>query len=204
MPACSPSWACASSWWRSDRACSNSPTRNHRGSVLPSPRSPRHDAIERRSRQRGETPEGGSRQPKSNKRIVRRCAALCGGPAGNVDGLNLAAAGLEADNRGRIAVDAEYRKPRSPGIFAVGDVIGFPSLASVSMEQGRMAAAHRLRSENPLQSGQLPVRHLHHSGNFVRGENEEQLTDEDVPYEVGLLLSRNRARPDQAATPPAG
>ena len=59
-----------------------------------------------------------------------------------MDELNLAAAGLEADNRGRIAVDAEYRT-KVPNIYAAGDVIGFPSLASVSMEQGRLAAAQR-------------------------------------------------------------
>jgi len=56
-----------------------------------------------------------------------------------VDELNLAAAGLEADKSGRISVDAEYHT-KVPNIFAVGDVIGFPSLASVSMEQGRIAA----------------------------------------------------------------
>jgi len=58
----------------------------------------------------------------------------------NVDDLNLGAAGLEADERGRIAVDENYRT-KVPNIFAAGDVIGFPSLASVSMEQGRIAAA---------------------------------------------------------------
>ena len=52
--------------------------------------------------------------------------------------MNLAAAGLEADYRGRISVDEDYRT-KTPNIFAVGDVIGFPSLASVSMEQGRIA-----------------------------------------------------------------
>ena len=64
------------------------------------------------------------------------------GRQGNVDELNLDAAGIEADARGRIKVDAEYRT-KQPHIFAVGDVIGFPSLASVSMEQGRIAAAQR-------------------------------------------------------------
>src|SRR5438445_13533269 len=62
------------------------------------------------------------------------------GRHGNVDELKLAAGSLEADARGRIPVDADYRT-KQPHIFAVGDVIGFPSLGSVSMEQGRIAAA---------------------------------------------------------------
>src|SRR2546429_5384097 len=57
-----------------------------------------------------------------------------------IDDLNLAAAGLDADARGRISVDEQYRT-KQLHIFAVGDVIGFPSLGSVSMEQGRIAAA---------------------------------------------------------------
>src|SRR5205823_2075267 len=77
---------------------------------------------------------------KSNK-VIRGDALLYAvGRQGNVESLNLAAAGLEADDRGRIAVDAGCRTKVS-NIFAAGDVIGFPSLASVSMEQGRLAAA---------------------------------------------------------------
>jgi NAD(P) transhydrogenase len=63
------------------------------------------------------------------------------GRQGNVDDLNLAAAGLDADSRGRITVDHDYRT-KTANIFAVGDVIGFPSLASVSMEQGRLAVGN--------------------------------------------------------------
>ena len=92
------------------------------------------------------------------------------GRQGNVDDLNLAAAGLEADSRGRIAVDADYRT-KTPNIYAAGDVIGFPSLASVSMEQGRLAAANAVGSEDPVQSGDLSVRHLHHSRNFLRRQD---------------------------------
>lgn len=57
-----------------------------------------------------------------------------------MDKLDLAAAGIESDDRGRIKVDADFHTSQ-PDLFAVGDVIGFPSLASVSMEQGRIAAA---------------------------------------------------------------
>src|SRR5207237_3639533 len=76
----------------------------------------------------------------SNKRITGSGLVYAVGRQGNVDDLNLAAAGLEADDRGRIKVDADFRT-KVPHIFAAGDVIGFPSLASVSMEQGRIAAA---------------------------------------------------------------
>ena len=76
----------------------------------------------------------------SKKKIFGDALLYAVGRQGNVDELNLAAAGLEADARGRIHVDADFRT-KQPHIFAVGDVIGFPSLASVSMEQGRIAAA---------------------------------------------------------------
>ena len=89
-----------------------------------------------------EMPDGGVvAYLESNKKIVGDALLYAVGRQGNVDELNLAAAGLDADNRGRISVDAEY-KTKVPGIYAVGDVIGFPSLASVSMEQGRIAAAN--------------------------------------------------------------
>src|SRR6058998_378925 len=76
----------------------------------------------------------------SKKKISGDTLLYAVGRQGNVDELNLAAAGVEADNRGRIPVDEQYRT-KQRHIFAVGDVIGFPSLASVSMEQGRLAAA---------------------------------------------------------------
>jgi NAD(P) transhydrogenase len=89
-----------------------------------------------------ELPAGGViARLESNKVISGDALLYAVGRQGNVDELNLQAAGLEADNRGRIPVDAEYRT-KVPNIYAAGDVIGFPSLASVSMEQGRLAAAH--------------------------------------------------------------
>jgi NAD(P) transhydrogenase len=110
-----------------------------------------------------------------------------------VDDLNLAAAGIEADSRGRIPVDADFRT-KQPNIFAVGDVIGFPSLASVSMEQGRVAAGRAFgiplvsKPENyPYGIYTIP------EISFI-GKTEEQLTDEDVPYEVGVAYYREIAR----------
>jgi NAD(P) transhydrogenase len=129
----------------------------------------------------------------SNKRIAGEALLYAVGRQGNVDELNLSAAGLEADKRGRIAVDADYRT-KVPTIYAVGDVIGFPSLASVSMEQGRIAAANAFglkiqsnRANYPYGIYTIP------EISFI-GKSEEQLTDEDVPYEVGVAFYRETAR----------
>jgi NAD(P) transhydrogenase len=142
-----------------------------------------------------ELPEGGVvAHLESKKRIQGDALLYAVGRSGNVDALNLANAGIEADSRGRIPVDQDYRT-KTPNIFAVGDVIGFPSLASVSMEQGRIAVARAL-GDNAVQSnpsyypyGIYTIPEI----SFI-GKTEEQLTDEDVPYEVGVAYYREIAR----------
>ena len=129
----------------------------------------------------------------SKKKISGDALLYAVGRQGNVDDLNLAAAGLEADTRGRIAVNEDYQT-HQPNIYAVGDVIGFPSLASVSMEQGRIAAARALglpAKSNPATYpyGIYTIPEI----SFI-GKTEEQLTDEDVPYEVGVAYYREIAR----------
>lgn len=129
----------------------------------------------------------------SKKRISGDALLYAVGRQGNVHELNLEAAGLEADERGRIPVDSEYRT-RQQHIYAVGDLIGFPSLASVSMEQGRLAAAHAFgvpACSNPASYpyGIYTIPEI----SFI-GKTEEQLTDEDVPYEVGIAYYREIAR----------
>jgi len=141
-----------------------------------------------------ETPTGGVVANLMSKKKISGDALLYAvGRQGNVEELDLPAAGLEADNRGRIPVDACYRT-KVPNIFAVGDVIGFPSLASVSMEQGRIAAAkafglpvHSNPATYPYGIYTIP------EISFI-GKTEEQLTDEDVPYEVGVAFYREIAR----------
>jgi NAD(P) transhydrogenase len=130
----------------------------------------------------------------SKKRISGGALLYAVGRAGNVDQLNLPAVGIEPDSRGRIPVDKDFRT-KVPGIFAVGDVIGFPSLASVSMEQGRIAVARAFGNES-LESnpsyypyGIYTIPEI----SFI-GKTEEQLTDEDVPYEVGVAYYREIAR----------
>ncbi len=129
----------------------------------------------------------------SNKKVTGEALLYAVGRQGNVDELNLAAAGLEADARGRIKVDENYRTAQ-PHIYAVGDVIGFPSLASVSMEQGRIAVAHAFglpikSNPNYFPFGIYTIPEI----SFI-GKTEEQLTDEDVPYEVGVAYYREIAR----------
>ena len=130
---------------------------------------------------------------KSKKKVSGDALLYAVGRQGNVDDLNLAAAGLEADARGRIEVDAEYRT-KQPHIIAIGDVIGFPSLASVSMEQGRIAVGHAFGANIHTEPGSYPYGiYTIPEISFV-GKTEEQLTDEDVPYETGVAFYREIAR----------
>src|SRR5208282_2846463 len=129
----------------------------------------------------------------SKKKLVGDALLYAVGRQGNVDELNLAAAGIEADARGRIAVDKDYRT-KQPHIFAVGDVIGFPSLASVSMEQGRIAAARAFGVPAESDPANYPYGiYTIPEISFV-GKTEEQLTAEDVPYELGVAYFREMAR----------
>ncbi|MFZ1084300.1 MAG: Si-specific NAD(P)(+) transhydrogenase [Terracidiphilus sp.] len=130
----------------------------------------------------------------SNKKVSGDALLYAVGRQGAVDELNLAAAGLEADARGRIPVDEQYRT-KVEHIYAVGDVVGFPSLASVSMEQGRIATARAFNDHaattNPsfYPYGIYTIPEI----SFI-GKTEEQLTAEDVPYEVGMAYYRETAR----------
>ena len=129
----------------------------------------------------------------SKKKIAGNALLYAVGRQGNVDELNLAAAGLEADARGRIKVDADYRT-QQPHIFAAGDVIGFPSLASVSMEQGRIAAGRACGVAVQSHPATYPFGIYTIPEISFTGKNEEQLTEEDVPYEVGVAYYREIAR----------
>lgn len=130
----------------------------------------------------------------SKKRLQGDALLYAVGRQGNVDELNLAAVGIEADSRGRIPVDKDFRT-KVPTIFAGGDVIGFPSLASVSMEQGRIASARAFGDQTVLSNpsfypyGIWTIPEI----SFL-GKTEEQLTEEDVPYEVGVAYYREIAR----------
>jgi NAD(P) transhydrogenase len=129
----------------------------------------------------------------SGKRIVADTVMYSAGRQGTAGELTLENAGLAADARGRIAVDGHYRTS-VPHIYAVGDVIGFPALASTSMEQGRLAAHHACGE--PART--MPE--LHPIGiytipeiSFI-GRTEDELTRDRVPFEVGIARYRELAR----------
>ena len=129
----------------------------------------------------------------SKKKISGEALLYAVGRQGNVDDLNLPAAGLTSDSRGRIQVDADFRTAQ-PHIFAAGDVIGFPSLASVSMEQGRIAASTAFGGNVHSNPAYYPYGIYTIPEISFIGKTEEQLTDEDVPYEVGVAYYREIAR----------
>lgn len=129
----------------------------------------------------------------SGKRIVSDLALFSVGRLGDTAALNLPAAGLEADARGRLAVDAFFRT-RVPHIYAVGDVIGFPSLASTSMEQGRLASCHAFGKDPSPMSPLLPFGIYSIPEISFIGPTEEGLTRDAVPYEVGVSRYRELAR----------
>ena len=129
----------------------------------------------------------------SGKRIPADTVLYSAGRQGATEDLNLAAAGLEADKRGRITVD-EFFRTKVPHIYAVGDVIGFPALAATSMEQGRLAAHHAcgepVHAANLLQPiGIYSIPEI----SFI-GRTEDQLTADCVPFEVGVSRYRELAR----------
>ena len=130
---------------------------------------------------------------RSGKRIPSEVVLYAAGRQGATEDLNLAAAGLEADARGRLRVDEQFRTAQ-PHIFAAGDVIGFPSLAATSMEQGRLAAlaalGRHLRSvPDLLPYGIYTIPEV----SFV-GRHERELTAAAVPYVVGLARYRELSR----------
>lgn len=129
----------------------------------------------------------------SGKQVITHKALYSIGRTGATSGLNLPAAGLSADDRGRLKVNKEYQTS-CPHIYAVGDVIGFPSLASTSMEQGRLAACDAFEVEADSVAELFPYGIYTIPEISVVGKNEEQLTVEGVPYEVGHAFYREIAR----------
>jgi NAD(P) transhydrogenase len=129
----------------------------------------------------------------SGKQIITEKALHSIGRSGATRKLNLPAAGLEADKRGRLKVDTNYQTT-VPHIYAVGDVIGFPSLASTSMEQGRMAACHAFGVETSSVPELFPYGIYTIPEISMVGRTEEELTEQGIPYEVGKAQYREIAR----------
>jgi NAD(P) transhydrogenase len=129
---------------------------------------------------------------KSGKQIAGDAVFYSAGRQGATGALALENAGLSADSRGRISVTENYRTAVD-GVYAVGDVIGFPSLASTSAEQGRLASADACGLEaRPMKDLPFGVYSIPEIG-YV-GKTELELTEAAIPYEVGVSYYRELAR----------
>jgi NAD(P) transhydrogenase len=129
----------------------------------------------------------------SGKQVVTDCVLYSVGRSGATSALNLQAAGLAVDGRGRLPVNADYQTC-VPHIYAVGDVIGFPSLASTSMEQGRLAACHAFGVKASSAPSLFPYGIYSIPEISMVGRTEDELTEAGVPYEVGKAHYREIAR----------
>ena len=136
----------------------------------------------------------------SGKRMKADCLLFANGRTGNTDMLNLDAIGLKADSRGQLKVDNNY-KTEVDNIYAVGDVIGYPSLASAAYNQGRFAAEAMLQGEchsslvKDIPTGIYTIPEI-----SSVGKTEQELTQQKVPYEVGRAQFKHLARAQIAST----
>lgn len=129
----------------------------------------------------------------SGKQVHGDKLLYAAGRQGNTDLLNLDAVGLKADARGRLQVD-EFFRTKAPHIYAAGDVIGFPALASTSMEQGRLAASHMFGEPAAHIPELLPHGIYTIPEIAMVGQTEEKLTRAKIPYEVGVAKYAELAR----------
>ena len=136
-----------------------------------------------------------------SKKILRADALLYTiGRQGATAALNLPAAGLTADERGRLKVN-EFYQTAVPHIYAAGDVIGFPALAATSMEQGRLASGHMFHQLTEPANPLFPYGIYTIPEISMVGATEQQLTQQNMPYEVGIARYREIARGQLIADP---
>jgi NAD(P) transhydrogenase len=129
----------------------------------------------------------------SGKRIRADAFLWCNGRSGNTQNLGLENLGLEANSRGQLPVDDHYRT-NLDNIYAVGDVIGWPALASAAYDQGRSASSALLKNNyfryiNDVPTGIYTIPEI-----SSVGKNERELTEAKVPYEVGQAFFKDLAR----------
>jgi len=129
----------------------------------------------------------------SGKTIITEKALYSVGRTGATSRLNVTAAGITPDERGRLPVDSNFRTT-VPHIYAVGDVIGFPALASTSMEQGRLAACHAFNVRATSVPELFPYGIYSVPEISMVGKNEEELTKAGVAYEIGKARYKEIAR----------
>jgi len=129
----------------------------------------------------------------SGKAVAADVVMYSAGRQGATDSLDLETIGITPDKRGRIPVDEHYRTNLGH-VYAVGDVIGFPALASTSMEQGRLAAYHAFDEPTTAITGTMPIGIYTIPEISYVGRTEAELTAQSVPYEVGISRYRELAR----------
>jgi NAD(P) transhydrogenase len=130
----------------------------------------------------------------SGRTISTDMLLFAAGRVGATAELNLGAAGLDADNRGRIVVEPKTMQTAVPHIYAAGDVIGFPSLASTSMEQGRVAACHAFGMAPHPPPEFFPYGIYSVPEISTVGMSEEEVRKREIPYECGIARFRETSR----------
>lgn len=132
---------------------------------------------------------------RSGKRIRSDILLWANGRTGNTHDLGLEALGIVPNGRGQLDVDESYRTRAQPHVYAVGDVVGYPSLASAAYDQGRFAATHIVRGECDARLVKdIPTGIYTDPEISSVGRTERELTEQGVPYEVGHALFRSLAR----------
>ena len=129
----------------------------------------------------------------SGKQIPAETVMYSAGREGQTEHLGLENAGLETDQRGRIFVDDHFQT-KVDHIYAVGDVIGFPALAATSMDQGRLAAYHAFGEQCDGMTALQPIGIYSIPEVSYVGATEVELTNDSIPYEVGVSRYRELAR----------
>ena len=129
----------------------------------------------------------------SGKQIPAETVMYSAGREGQTEHLGLENAGLETDHRGRIFVDDHFQT-KVDHIYAVGDVIGFPALAATSMDQGRLAAYHAFGEQCDGMTALQPIGIYSIPEVSYVGATEVELTNDSIPYEVGVSRYRELAR----------
>jgi len=129
----------------------------------------------------------------SDKKIKADAILWCNGRSGNTDGLGLENIGLKPNNRGQLTVNEQYQT-EVENIYAAGDVIGWPSLASAAYDQGRCAGANMSGEQDVAPVTDIPTGIYTIPEISSIGKTEQQLTEEKIPYEVGQASFRHLAR----------
>ncbi len=130
-----------------------------------------------------------------DKRVVKSEMALyCAGRMGATAELGLEHCGIDTDRRGRLSVDPESFQTSVPHIYAAGDVIGFPSLASTSMEQGRIAACHAFGLPVHAPPRYFPYGIYAVPEISTAGQSEQEVREAGIAYECGIARLRETSR----------